>query len=124
MRVSHRQLIILKSPSLNAGGFFFIGGKYLPRKYEYRAARAGDSHSQLNLGQRYRTGAYVQQNFKIAYQWYLKAAQQFYVPAYNEIGLLYAQGAGVQQDYILAYAWISLASQQNNTQAKLNLKKF
>ena len=56
--------------------------------------------------------------------WYLKSAEQFYPPAYNEIGLLYAQGLGIKKDFIIGYAWIYLAAENGNHEAKLNLKNF
>lgn len=72
----------------------------------------------------YRQGEYVQQHYEKALLWYLKSVEQFYVPAYNEIGLLYAQGQGVEMDYIIGYAWIFLAAEKGDRQAKLNLKNF
>jgi TPR repeat protein len=96
-------------------------------KWYWRAAEGGDPDAQVELGQRYEDGEGVEQNYKLAAEWFRRAAE--HVPdlggagqGRNRLGLLYLEGLGVPLDYVRAYFWFSLnGSEGNTTQAKTHL---
>jgi TPR repeat protein len=67
--------------------------------------------SQFNLGNAFRKGNFVKQDYTKAAFWYEKSAKAGYSFSQNEYGLLFAQGLGVEQDYYKAYAWISVSAE-------------
>ena len=52
--------------------------------------------------------------------WFREAAEQGYVGAQYNIGLIYANGAGVPKDDIAAYMWWNLAAAQGDEEARSN----
>ena len=50
--------------------------------------------------------------------WYLKAAEQGYAMAQNNLGVLYVIGEGVPQDYVSAHLWFNLAAAQGHKKAQ------
>ena len=74
-----------------------------------RKAEQGDAVAQFNLGYIYDNADGVQQDFKEAFKWYLKAAaEQRYAPAQFSVGLMYEYGTGVPKSFINA-AWYNLS---------------
>ena len=65
------------------------------------------------LGELYRLGQGVQQDFVKAWQWFERAAEQGNERAQVFLGELYAKGQGVPQDDVRAYMWWSLALAQD-----------
>jgi TPR repeat protein len=53
----------------------------------------------------------VPQDFKLAAEWYEKAAKQNDQFAMQALGQLYTYGAGVPKDTEIAYRWLELAVQ-------------
>ena len=84
-------------------------------------AEQGDSHAQYNLGQMYRKGLGVLQDYKTALKWYTRAAEQGYAHAQFNLGLMYYNGLGVPQDYKTAVKWYTLAAEQGVVDAQYNL---
>ncbi|KAK3817144.1 MAG: hypothetical protein JOS17DRAFT_758409, partial [Linnemannia elongata] len=69
-------------------------------------ANQGDVHAQVALGDRYKDGREVQQDYHKAMNWYLKAAEQGHCRAQFNIGLLYEEGHyGVPQNRTKAFEW-------------------
>lgn len=62
-------------------------------------------HSQTNLGVLYAKGLGVRQDYKIAREWYEKAATQGGADAQFNLGFLYLKGLGVRQDMKAAQEW-------------------
>ena len=77
-------------------------------------AEQGDAEAQFNLGQMYRKGRGVPQNYEEAVKWYEKAALQGNATAQNNLAGKYTRGQGVEQDYIEAYAWHLLAKENGD----------
>jgi TPR repeat protein len=100
-----------------------------------RAAEQGFPIAQLNLGELYRTGRGIPQDYSQAALWFRKAAEQDHVGAqfglaemysagnrntarcgrrlparHAQAGDAYQEGKGVGPDAIQAYKWLSLAS--------------
>jgi TPR repeat protein len=77
------------------------------------AADQGDAAAQNNLGNMYKLGQGVPQNYAEAMKWYRLAADQGRALAQFNLGLMYAQGQGVPQNYVNAHMWFSLAAAQH-----------
>jgi TPR repeat protein len=80
--------------------------------------------AQHNLGNMYRNGEGVQQDFKQAAAWYRKAADQGFANAQGNLGVMYHYGKGVQQDFKQAVALYQKAAGQGMAQAQYNLGKM
>ncbi len=68
----------------------------------------------INLGQMYKQGEGVPQDYKEAASWYRKAAEQGFARAQTNLGYMYDQGHGVLQDNILAHMWYNIGSANGN----------
>jgi TPR repeat protein len=69
----------------------------------------------------YDKGEGVQQDYKQALAWYEKAADQGWVLAQHNLGLLYYKGEVVQQDLKQAAAWHRKAAEQGYAEAQFFL---
>jgi hypothetical protein len=74
-----------------------------------RAALQGFVFAQNRLGDLYKLGRGIEQNYELAASWYQKAATQWDAEAFNNLGLLYANGHGVPLDLVQAIKYLSLA---------------
>ena len=61
------------------------------------------------------------QDYAAAVRWYRKAADQGYVRAQSNLGVMYDKGWGVAQDYGEALRWYRKAADQGNAEAQFNL---
>ncbi|KAG0256590.1 hypothetical protein BGZ95_005456, partial [Linnemannia exigua] len=77
-------------------------------------ATIGDRAAQVTLGDKYRGGEGVDQDYRTVMDWYLKAAAQGNLDAQYNIGVLYEDGRGVPRDYTQAMAWYLKAANQDN----------
>ncbi|MBH0066419.1 tetratricopeptide repeat protein, partial [Psychrobacter sp. SZ93C1] len=68
-------------------------------------AISGDAFSQNQLAGMYSNGEIVSQNQEKAFEWVGKAANQGYVKAQFNIGVMYEYAEGTQQDYAKAIEW-------------------
>jgi hypothetical protein len=75
-----------------------------------RLAEKGDAEAQHHLGEWYRTGHGVPQDYAEAVKWYRKAAYNGVAIAQYNLGIMYENGKGVPQDHVLAHMWFSLAA--------------
>ena len=83
-----------------------------------RAANAGNSYAQASLGWIYREGyGGISQNYKAAFDWYLKAALQDYANAQASVGWLYREGMGVERDYAKSLDFYRKAALQGDVNA-------
>ncbi|KAG0279090.1 hypothetical protein BGZ95_002276, partial [Linnemannia exigua] len=65
----------------------------------WRSARLGNKDAQVELGDKYKGGHGIDQDFSKAFQWYLKAASQGHAGAQHNVGEFYRIGQGVPMDY-------------------------
>ncbi len=72
-------------------------------------AKKGNPEDQKNLGNYY----YEQKNYQEAKEWWLKAANQGYVKAQHNLGLMYEKGNGVNRNCNMAAIWYEKAAKQN-----------
>ncbi|KAJ3091783.1 hypothetical protein HK100_007101, partial [Physocladia obscura] len=73
------------------------------------------------LGLKHFNGNGVSQDYKLAEEWYLKAANLGHVFAQYNLGLMYKNGTGVEKNEKLAVEWYSKAADQGNAGAKKRL---
>jgi len=76
------------------------------------SAKKGNHFAQTQLGDFYRTGELVTQNYEEAFFWYLEAAINEYGKAQYYVGLFYHEGYGVEQDKERGLFWM-LKSKDN-----------
>ena len=81
-------------------------------------AEQGDANAQFMLGNMYRQGKGVSQDYKQAVSWYRKAADQGLAKAQLMLGVMYYEGRGVTQDYKQAVSWYRKAAEQGFAQAQ------
>ncbi len=120
------------SPDRRAGRGLFLGlclailgactpfqGPQVPRTSEvqtlHQTAQAGDLDAQFFLGEFYKQGYQVPQDYAKAAYWYRQAAAQGMPKAQNNLGLLYEHGQGVPQDYAEALRLYKSAADQGFT---------
>ena len=73
-------------------------------------AQQSDPHAQVALGDLYRDGAGVAQDYAEALHWYQAAAAQGNPTGQANLGDMYRQGQGVPQDYAEAHKWYVLSA--------------
>ena len=83
-------------------------------------AEQGDSGAQYNLGNMYRKGEGVLQDYKEAVKWYKKSAEQGHAKAQYNLGLAYVKGEGVLQDYVMAHMYWNIAAVSGDKSAIKN----
>lgn len=75
----------------------------------------------FKLGEIYRSGDSVPQNYKKAAHWYEKSARQGYAEAQCILGMMYLEGVGVKQDDVKAFDLIKQAAEQGDAGAQYQL---
>lgn len=87
------------------------------RLYEEISGEKKDGASYVDLAQTYsREG-----NGQKAFEYYVKAAEMGYAPAYYNVAAAYLNGDGVKKDFDKAFEWFQKAADSGNTYAKLKL---
>ena len=114
-KYSHQPIADKCSVSYGKGDFAIALREWTP------LAKQGNSGAQFNLGQLYRRGQGVQQNYKTAGKWYSLSAEQGNAHAQNNLGNRHKFGQGVPQDSKAAVKWWKLAAEQGGTFAQNNL---
>lgn len=98
-----------------AGIAAWQAGDYARAVREWRGpAEAGDADAQFNLGQAYRLGRGVPQDFSLAEQWFERAARQRHEQAGANLGLLLFQNGRARE----AMPWIQAAAVNGDPRAQ------
>lgn len=91
-------------------------------------AEAGSVDDQVAMGKEYRGSRFrttsrrgIEQDYRQAMEWFLKAATQGNAVAQYEIGVLYAQGWGVPKDVAAALEWWEKAAAQGHDGAQTSI---
>ena len=84
-------------------------------------AQNGDAESQYKLGLNYIYGTNVPKDPKTAAEWFSKSADQGYLPARRELGILLASGEAGEQDFDRAIQYLSEAADQLDPSALYHL---
>ena len=87
-------------------------------------AEQGNSDAQYNLGDMYRQGQGVNQDYYQAIKWYQKAAEQGDALAQNNLGFMYIKGQGIRQDKSKAKYYYGLACDNGNQKGCDNYRKL
>jgi TPR repeat protein len=69
----------------------------------------------------YARGQGLPKDYRVAIQWYRRAAEQGDALAQFQLGVLYANGQGVRQNYEIAGQWYRRAADQGDAVAQFNL---
>ena len=77
-----------------------------------KAAEAGLTRAQYNLGKMYCDGTVTKVDFAESVRWYRMAADSGYDKAQAGLGQRYALVQGVEKDYVQALFWTTLAANQ------------
>jgi TPR repeat protein len=97
---------------------FFEQGKYAKSfNLWLPLAIKGDVEAQNYVAIHYYLGLGRKRNFKVAKEWFEKAAQSNYSDAQYNLGVMYENGESIKKDYINAYKWFYLANENGNINA-------
>jgi TPR repeat protein len=88
-----------------------------------RAARTGDGRASCRLGDLYREGERVEQDWDEAFRWYSLGASQGDADAQNNLGTMFLRGAGCLVDEARAVFWYRRSAEQGHATAQANLAK-
>jgi len=87
-------------------------------------AEQGDAGAQFNLGQMYAGGEGGPKDYKAAFKWFLRSAEQGRGPIQGwsqvTLGGMYKRGRGVKKSNLYAYMWYHIATSQGAMFAKVN----
>lgn len=98
----------------------YLKGDYAAAVGELGAlAEAGDADAQYALGTAYSDGLAMPRDYRLAADWYAKAAQQGHAQAQFNLGFLHHQGAGdgdtaLPPDPVQAARWLNAAAEAGN----------
>ena len=87
-------------------------------------AEEGNAEAQYTLGEMYRRGQGVAQDYSEAARWWRAAAEQGHADAQYNLGVMYVNGDGVTQDYSESVRWFRSAAEQGDATAQFNLKSI
>jgi len=86
-----------------------------------KAADQGDPEGRVRMGNMYRIGMGVQQDYAEAVRYYRLAAEQGNPNGQNALAFMYQQGLGVTQDYAEAARLLQLSANQGNSTGQYDL---
>ena len=87
-------------------------------------AEQGDPAAQNYIGIQHYLGLGMKRNFKLAKQWFEKAAHQDYADAQYNLGMMYENGHYVKQDYVKAFTWFYIASEKGSANAEKRMQSI
>lgn len=112
-------------------GYAFARGNGVPKDMDQaiqwwqQSAVQGQVYAQNALGQYYfesaKSSPTNDSNYTLAAKWLLKAAQQDYVGAMNNLAYLYQNNLGVPKDWPEALKWYRRAAERGDAMAQANL---
>ncbi|KAF9275645.1 hypothetical protein BGZ88_002234 [Linnemannia elongata] len=85
------------------------------------SASLGDKNAQIALGDMYRDGKGVPQDYQGAMDWYFKAIEQGDAVGQQRVGVLYEEGLGVSQSYSTAMEWYLKSAEQGFAAAQYQI---
>lgn len=91
------------------------------------AAIKGDAKSQYITGNAYAAGMpklEIKKDLKVAFGWYMKAAEQNHAQAQYEVAAAYIKGEGVRKDMDQARSWLRRSASLGHNDAKEVLAGF
>jgi TPR repeat protein len=100
----------------NDGAYAYLQGDY-ETAYNTMISLANtsdDKIAQYYLGVMYMKGQGVEQDYKVASEWFRKASEQGLAVAMYKLARLYTKGEGVPKDLEFAYVWYSVGAVHNH----------
>ena len=90
-----------------------------------KSAKAGFAPAQVELASKYYYGsdANIQQNFRLAFSWYKRAADQNDILSQRMVGYMYYSGEGTERNPELAAHWLQKAVNEGDVRSEKFLKK-
>jgi TPR repeat protein len=88
-----------------------------------KAAEAGNSLAQLQIGWHYEKGVGVSQSFAQAADWYRKAAGNGNTAAMKNLGQLYELGQGVPENWVEAAKWYRTSAERGDPNGEAALAR-
>jgi hypothetical protein len=85
------------------------------------AAHAGDGRASARLGDLYREGESVEQNWDEAFRWYSLGASQGNADAQSNLGTMFLRGLGCAADATQAVFWYRKSAEQGHVLGQFNL---
>ena len=89
--------------------------------YNIQLAEKGDPEAQFKMAVSYYNGNSTHKNYKLAKEWYEKAAKQGHEKAQFNLGIMYESGKYINQDYKEAFKWFRRSAEQGNAMGQYNL---
>ncbi|MAS81619.1 MAG: hypothetical protein CMF45_02890 [Legionellales bacterium] len=77
----------------------------------------GNMEAENYIAIHYYLGLGRDRDFKIAKEWFEKAARSNYPDAQYNLGVMYENGESIKRDYLNAYKWFYLANENGNINA-------
>lgn len=87
-------------------------------------AMSGDPEAHYDLGERHYDGRGVPLDYRMAAQWFAKAAELGHTKAQTNLGLMYLVGRGVPKNRNLANQYLNAAAKQGDETATETLRKM
>lgn len=87
-------------------------------------ANDGDAEAQNYIGIHHYLGLGKNRDYRLAKQWFEKAATNGFADAQYNLGVMYENGQYVKQDYVIAYMWFYLANHNGNHNAEKRMKSM
>ncbi len=87
-------------------------------------AETGEAEAQWQLGECYRLGNGVAQNWETAVYWYEKSAAQQYVPAVHSLSMCLGDGLGVKRDVPRAMELARFGAEKGYVKSKIALAAY
>lgn len=101
--------VAIAGPFEDSLAAFKAGNKAEGLRLTRIAAEQGNAAAQFRLGQFLSDGDGVEQNYKEAANWFLRAAEQGNDAAQEALARAFFFGRGVPQEYLEAHKWANLA---------------
>ena len=96
----------------------FNAGRYVDAERLWRPlAEAGMKAAQYNIGFLYESGWGVPPDYRLAAEWYARAALQGHAQAQHNLGLMHLEGLGVPKDAARGMHWLRNAADGGNGSA-------
>ena len=87
-------------------------------------AEKGDAKAQVELAKEYEKGEAVVPDYKLAFKWFAKAAEQTNLDAYVGLGELYDAGRAPDNNPQKALEYYTMAAEKGNVTAQYNLAEL
>ena len=84
-------------------------------------AEMGDPIAQYNIGVMFENGKGIEQDYKIAQNWYKRSAEQDNIEAAYALGSIYYKGKGLEKNNEEAFKWFKIAAEKGFAAAQSNL---